>query len=208
VEKNHPEKLFLETLNFKSGEFDEQNYRWGILYYGNLNNLRTFINNIAPKYAFKLWQPSFKQKVFKNKSFLETRRLVFPGYSFIKSPFIEKIVFITQEHFSEFYVYFLFVSESLYFLSKEEEEWIKRLEDIMEKSCAIYVPVKVGDLVSFNDNRFGSLVGRVEEIDADKWQAKVGFIFFKDRKVDLKVNIDDLRVEESYFEPTNLCNIA
>jgi transcription antitermination factor NusG len=77
-------------------------------------------------------------------------------------------------------------------LSKEEEEWILRLEEIWYKVVEEHSTFKKGDLVRLKDSRWGDLVGKVVNVNESKKTADVEFVFFRTRTLLFTVDLNTL----------------
>jgi transcription antitermination factor NusG len=192
--KIYSEKIFLDTLNVTYGdELLLNELPWYFLYYGNLNCLRNFLGILPLKVRdFKLWQPSYKVKKEKGRNIIETRRLLFPGYAFFKTSNLYDVDCFIQDYFKDFYFYFLKKGNEFATLSKEEEEWILRLEEIWYKIVEEHSTFKKGDLVRLKDSRWGELIGKVVNVNESKRTAEVEFVFFRTRTLLFTVDLDTL----------------
>jgi len=197
MEENKPsriEKVFLDTLNVSWGNTEVLNSSgWYFLYYGNLNCLRNFLTFLPSKLdAYKLWQPSYKVKKEKNRSVIETKRLLFPGYAFFKTLDIMNVDCFIKDYFKDFYFYFLKKGREFATLTAEEEEWILKLEEIWTKIVEEHCKFKKGDVVRLKNAYWGNLVGKVVDIDEPKQIATVEFVFFQTRTILFKVDLNTL----------------
>lgn len=171
------ETLFLETLHVKHGEVKDPN--WYILHYNNLNCFRTLLALLKENFKFESWQPSFAKKVWKNRKWVSTRRLVFPGYAFLRTDDISSMKIAVEDKFKEYYVYFLMKScNKVASLTEEEVKWLRELEVILEELHKEYVGFLPNDIVCLKDLRMGYFKGRVLEVNSDSNKVLVEFIVF------------------------------
>ncbi|MFH7835010.1 MAG: hypothetical protein QXL51_00230 [Candidatus Aenigmatarchaeota archaeon] len=187
------EQLFLDTLYVerKKNDFDSP---WYILYYGNLNCLRTLLANLSLKFNFICWQPSFKKRVWKNRKWIETRRLVFPGYAFVKTDDIVNFDITIRDEFKNYYVYFLKFENKFATLGIEEEMWVRNLEQLLEKMYLNYIGFLPGDIVCYKDLGMGTFIGEVLEVDSKRNKVKVKFNLFSNREMITWVDFDQIEL--------------